>query len=652
VGFRGSGGPERAGAGGDAAKRFGAREDITQISLSPGGTKVAIIAPVHGRGAQLLIADLVAGGAPKPVLGANGGTERLTGCQWSTDTRLICSIYAVRDGGLGRLGFTRMVALNSDGSQTKMLSSETNDRSLGIMQEGGSVIDWAGSGKGGTVLMTRMFVPESATGTHLASSRSGLGAEEVDVTTMARRIVEPPREGAVEYISDGEGHVRIMGLAAREDNGVEKGRTTYLYRAKGSRDWRPLSQVRFGAQGVTGGFDPYGVDPTLDVAYGFEDKDGRRALYRMPLDGSGKEELVLAHPTVDVDGLVQVGRQRRVVGVSYAVEQRETQFFDPALARLRTSLGKALATKPMMTFVDASADEHKLLVFAGSDTDPGRYYVFNKDTHQLAEVLPVRPQLESTKLATVQSISFKAADGTTIPAYLTLPAGSSGKNLPAIVMPHGGPGDRDEWGFDWLSQFYANRGYAVLQPEFRGSSGYGRAWFQKNGFQSWQTAVHDIDDAGRYLQTAGIAAPGKLAIVGWSYGGYAALQSGVLEPDLFKAIVAIAPVTDLETLRSEASDYTSSALVDRFIGHGPHVQAGSPAQNVGRIKAPVLLFHGDRDQNVGVGESRMMASRLKGAGKSVDYVEFTGLDHQLADDDVRAQLLDESDSFLRRSLAL
>jgi dienelactone hydrolase len=637
----------------EAAKRFGAREDITQISLSPDGGKIAFISPVPNRGAAVVVADLVKGGAPKPVLINRGENDRLTNCHWATDTRLICGVYVVSDLGVGRLGFTRLVTLNSDGSGLKVLSTSTNNRSLGIMQEGGAVIDWAGSGKdGGTVLMTRMFVPETATGTLLANTRSGLGVDEVDVTTLKRRTVEPPRDGAVEYISDGQGHVRIVGVAQRSDDGTEKGQISYLYRAKESRDWHPLSQVRFGAQGTSSGFDPYAVDPVLDVAYGFQNKDGRSALYRMALDGSGKQELVFANPTVDVDDLVRVGRQHRVVGVSYAVEQRETQFFDPELARLRTALGKALPKQPMMTFVDASADERKLLMFAGGDTDPGRYYLYDKGTRHLAEVLPVRPQLATTNLASVQSITFKAADGTTIPAYLTLPPGSSGKNLPAIVMPHGGPGDRDEWGFDWLSQFYANRGFAVLQPEFRGSSGYGQAWFQKNGFQSWQTAVHDIDDAGRYLQTAGIAAPGKLAIVGWSYGGYAALQSGVFEPGLFKAIVAIAPVTDLEMLRGEARGFTSSDLVDRFIGHGAHVQAGSPAQNAARITVPVLLFHGDRDQNVGVGESRAMAARLKSARKPVDYVEFKGLDHQLADDTARTELLSRSDAFLRRTLAL
>ena len=151
---------------------------------------------------------------------------------------------------------------------------------------------------------------------------------------------------------------------------------------------------------------------------------------------------------------------------------------------LGASLRKALPGSPSITFVDASADESKLVLFASSDTDPGRYYLYDKATHHLAEIMAVRPQLAAVPLATQRPITFKAADGTDIPAYLTLPPGSDGKNLPAIVMPHGGPSARDEWGFDWLSQFFANRGFAVLQPNYRGSSGYGSAWFQKNGFQS------------------------------------------------------------------------------------------------------------------------------------------------------------------------
>lgn len=219
-------------------------------------------------------------------------------------------------------------------------------------------------------------------------------------------------------------------------------------------------------------------------------------------------------------------------------------------------------------------------------------------------------------------------------------------------MPHGGPSARDEWGFDWLSQYFAARGFAVLQPNFRGSAGYGSAWFQKNGFQSWKTAIGDVNAAGRWLETQGIAAPGKLAIVGWSYGGYAALQSAVLDPDLFKAIVAVAPVTDLDRLREESRDRSNFRLVSKFIGQGPHVREGSPAQNVAAFKAPVLLFHGDRDDNVGVGESQLMAERLKDAGKRVEYIEFKGLDHYLDDAAARTRLLSTTDAFLRRNLGL
>jgi len=193
---------------------------------------------------------------------------------------------------------------------------------------------------------------------------------------------------------------------------------------------------------------------------------------------------------------------------------------------------------------------------------------------------------------------------------------------------------------------------AVLQPNFRGSTGYGDAWFRDNGFKSWRIAIGDINDGGRWLVKQGIADPAKLGIVGWSYGGYAALQSSVLDPALFKAIVAIAPVTDLETLRSEAYNFTNFPLVDAFIGRGPHVREGSPALNAQRITAPVMLFHGTEDMNVGIGESRLMAGRLKDAGRAVELVEFKKLDHQLDDSAARATMLAKSDAFLRNALGL
>ncbi|GGA51028.1 alpha/beta hydrolase family protein [Sphingomonas psychrolutea] len=638
-------------AASDAATRFGAREEVRQIALSPDGKRfVALLADAkRGVGAFVFTVDNAT--PAMPIVASNGEKEELQYCQWASNDRLICSLGFVSGRVTDMVGYGRLIAIGADGKNAKALSAHESGNALGIMQDGGHVIDWQGDATGNTVLMTRQFVPSLQTGTNISVSAEGLAVERVDPVSLRRQTIEVPRLTASEYIADGKGNVRIMGLRPTTSTGYSATRITYLYRKPDSNPWLPLSTVVGDSQGGRG-FDPYAVDPGLNVAYGFDDQDGRTALFKIALDGSMKRDLVFARPDVDLAGLVRIGRQHRVVGVSFVTDRRQTEFFDPELKKLGIGLAKAIPKRPLVQFIDASADESKLLLWAGSDVDPGDYMLFDKKTRQLSPLLGVRPPLAQTTLAPVKAITFPAADGTMIPAYLTLPLGQSATNLPAIVMPHGGPGDRDEWGFDWLAQFFAARGYAVLQPNYRGSTGYGESWFKQNGFKSWRTAIGDVNDGGRWLVQQGIAAPKTLAIVGWSYGGYAALQSAVLDPTLFKAIVAIAPVTDLDTLRHEHDNYSDFALVDAFIGKGPHVSQGSPAQNAARITAPVLMFHGDMDQNVGIGESRLMASRLRGAGKSVDLVEFKNLDHQLDDSTARTSMLDRADTFLREKMGM
>ena len=173
-----------------------------------------------------------------------------------------------------------------------------------------------------------------------------------------------------------------------------------------------------------------------------------------------------------------------------------------------------------------------------------------------------RSALENVKLATVKPITYPAADGTEVPGSLTLPPGvTNPKGLPATVMPHGGPAARDQWGFDPFAPFWAARGFAVLRPNFRGSAAYGEERFHVNGWRAWPLASGDVLDGGRWLVAQGIAAPAKLAVFGGSYGGYAALQAAVVDQTVFKAVVALAPVTDLIELREEHRRYsdTSSA---------------------------------------------------------------------------------------------
>jgi dipeptidyl aminopeptidase/acylaminoacyl peptidase len=498
--------------------------------------------------------------------------------------------------------------------------------------------------------MMRDYVPQQNTGTLLGQTANGIGVDRLDTRTLSSKTVERPDRRAAEFITDGHGEIRVVGRRNSTTDGYDTGNITYSYRRKGSRDWLPLS-VFSGAD--SRGFNPYHVDRDRDVAYGLKKVDGKLAAFSIKLDGSGLETKLFEAPGgVDVSGFARIGRRGRVVGVTYVTDRPEVHYIDPELAKLAAGISKALPNLPLIRFVDSSVDESVLLIWAGSDRDPGRYYLLDRKSKAMGELLPIRGRLAATRLAAVKPITYKAADGTAVPAYLTLPEGSSGKNLPAIVMPHGGPGARDEWGFDWLSQFFAARGFAVIQPNFRGSSGYGDQWFQKNGFQGWQTAIGDVRDAGRYLTAQGIADPQKLAIVGWSYGGYAALQTAATSPDLFRAVIAIAPVTDLETLRQQFRDWTNFELASQFIGKGPHVAEGSPARHADAIKAPVLMFHGTFDRNVDVAHSRLMARRLKEAGKSADLITYERLDHYLEDSAARTDMLSRSDVFLRKSLGM
>ncbi|MFM5924618.1 MAG: alpha/beta fold hydrolase [Novosphingobium sp.] len=634
----------------EQARKFGALESIRHIALSPDGNRAVFI----GFSQQLqaiYVADLVNGGLPTAILRLNPANGTLDWCRWVNSQRMVCQAHTTLDQAGDLYTVSRLFALNADGSNQVRLTAGHSLRAIDFAAWGGSIIDWDLPNAPNSVLAARVWVEESNIGSNIRRENEGIGVEVVDTVSLKRNKVEEPRREASRYLTDGHGTVRVMGSYDRAGTGMLRGTMRYYFRRPGSREWERLSTSSF-EEWQEGSFEPIAVDLNSNVAFGLGDNNGMTALYRIALDGSLRRELVLSRSDVDIDSLVRIGRDNRVVGASYATERRTTEFFDPELRKLSASLSKALPGHPGISFVDASAGEGKLLLMAWSDTNPGMFYVYDKASHHLAEVLPVRAELQGATLANVVPVTYPAADGTQIPAYLTLPPGSSGKGLPAIVMPHGGPGARDEWGFDWLAQFFAARGYAVLQPNYRGSAGYGAKWYEKNGFQSWRIAIGDVNDAGRWLLHEGIAAPGKLGIVGWSYGGYAALQSSVLDPDLFKAIVAIAPVTDLEKTRQAADGWTNFRIVDKFIGTGPHVREGSPAQNAQSIKAPVLLFHGSEDTNVDIDQSRLMDERLRGAGKRVTLVEFPGLAHDLGDSSARTRVLSESDAFLREAFGM
>jgi dienelactone hydrolase len=631
----------------DPAAIFGARPRIEQIDLSPDGRHVVYLTPGPGSSSMVVMQELGATEA-RVILRADGNPQRLNWCNFVADDRVICRISFLQRQGDFLIPFARLMAMDVDGSHPQLLGERSSFFDEHIRQYDGEIIDWM-PGQNGSVLMSRSYVPEAGRiGTRMVRTTEGLGVDRIDTRTARSSSVERPSPTAAQFISDGRGAVRIMASQpVRGATGQISTRVDYFYRTGAEGEWREFGHFDTASDE---GMRPIAVDAGLNAAYVLRKLNGRFALYRVKLDGSMATELAYANDQVDVDDVVRVGRGGQVIGVTFADESRRVVYFDRTFAALAQSLGRAIPNLPLVDFVEASGDGNRLLVHAGSDSDAGRYFVFDGSARNLNEIALVRPELEHVRLASMRAVTYPAADGTQIPAYLTLPPGSDGRNLPAIVLPHGGPSARDEWGFDWLPQYLAQLGYAVLQPNYRGSAGYGEQWLQQNGFRSWRTSIGDITAGARWLVQQGVADRSRMAIVGWSYGGYAALQSGATEPDLFRAIVAIAPVTDLQQLKDDFRGFTSARNIAEEIGEGPHIREGSPLPNAARITAPVLLFHGDRDFNVLVGHSRRMDAALHEAGRRSELVVFPNLEHDLASNDARRQMLERIRTFLAANL--
>ena len=631
------------------AKAFGARVSVTAASLSRDGNSVIYLTPGPGRTTVAVAGDLNTGQF-HTVTRTDGKPESLDWCGFASSKRAVCQFGGLipwqgsTDNG-APVGFSRLVALDLDGANPKMMGQPQTSYDEWIRWQDGEVIDWLVDADG-QVLVNRLYMPEAKIGSNIVRTKKGWGVDRVDVSSLRSNTVESPRESA-SYQSDGRGNVRLMWIVGERHSGVLTGEIKYFYRTSGSRDWKDLVKV---TNVLDPEFEPLEIDGTTDTLYALKKKDGRYALYAIKLDGSMAETLVAENPRVDIAGVVRIGEGQKVIGYTYVDEKRETVYFDPDIKQMATSLSKALPNLPLVYVVDASRDGRKLLILAASDSDPGRYYLFDRDKKSLAPAMAARPELEGRTLATVKPVTIAGDGGVSIPGYLTVPAGKEAKGLPLVVMPHGGPGARDSWRFDWLAQFVAARGYAVLQPQYRGSAGYGDDWLNKNGFRNWRTAIGDINASARWATAQGIASPSKIAILGWSYGGYAALQSAALDPSLYKAIVAIAPVTDLQLFKQEFNFYTTADLVRNEIGGGSNVTEGSPLRRTSAIAAPVLLAHGTMDANVRYEQSAKMNDALRSAGKQSELLTFEGLDHQLDDSDARTQMLTKIGELLDRTI--
>lgn len=332
-------------------------------------------------------------------------------------------------------------------------------------------------------------------------------------------------------------------------------------------------------------------------------------------------------------------------------------FADPAAQALSDNVQRAFAGKnPQL--VSWSDDFRKAIVFTNHGLDSGTYYVVDLEAGKLTSAGAAYAQIRPQQVAPVRYITYTAQDGLEIHGFLTTPPGAKDlKNLPLVVLPHGGPEAHDASGFDWWSQALASRGYAVLQPNFRGSTGYSDA-FVEAGYGEWGRKMQtDLSDGVRYLQAQGIVDPKRVCIVGASYGGYAALAGATLDKGVYRCAVSVAGVSDLRLMvEDQASsgvrrENQTTRYWNRFMGAEKlgdrSLDERSPARLAANVEAPILLIHGKDDSVVPIEQSRMMADALRKAGKPFEFIELNGEDHWLSRSETRLQMLTETVRFLQ-----
>lgn len=613
-------------------EHFAALPDFTNVRLSPDGSRVAAVANVvHDdfTGKIVLQQDL-SSGEQKLLASLADGRFKLNWIRWANDRQLLVS-FRTREAVFGTpVTSTRLMVVDADtGDSTSAIPAHALRRAEWIPQFQDRVVDLVDEDDEHILMQADL------------RSQNAPDVYRINLNSGKMRSIERGKKGTRRWITDRQHRVRLsvwqdeteIRVYEQDIDGRNK-RILWEYEALSEDVVYPLG---------------FAADP--NVLYVRAYHDGRLAVFRVDLSDPGLEkELIYADDYVDVSGrLVYSPRKEDVVGIRTG-RGGEYAFWSDEHKRIVRSVNAALP-EHHNGIVSFSRDEERIAFFSESDTNAGTYYVL--DTSEMA----MRPFARRYKylfpelMAEKSVIEYEARDGTPIQAFLTLPRGSDGTGLPAIVYPHGGPVSFDSDGFDYWTQLFANRGYAVMQMNFRGSAGYGYD-FMAAGFQSWGLKMQDdVADATQWLIDNGIADPDRICIVGGSYGGYAALMGVAKTPDLYRCAVSFAGVTDLVGLLAASRRYVNSEVDEIQLGTKRRdLKDRSPISFAADIEAPVLLIHGEHDNVVRVNQSRRMARALERLEKDVTYIEQPDGDHYLSTNEQRLEALLAIEDFLAKHL--
>jgi dipeptidyl aminopeptidase/acylaminoacyl peptidase len=353
---------------------------------------------------------------------------------------------------------------------------------------------------------------------------------------------------------------------------------------------------------------------------------------------------------------IRFDKDGRVIGITTVTDRVHTEWVDPYRMKITAAVQKAFP-KATVTVVDVSRDERDVVLMISAPDAPDSFYYYDAEVKDLSQVEVNYPELEGQPLAEMSYITYKARDGLDIPAYVTRRKDTPA-NAPLIVLPHGGPAARDVYGFQYEAQYLASRGYVVLQPQYRGSAGFGDA-FQRAGNKSLDKMVTDLEDGVRYLNAQGQIDPARVCVVGWSWGGYLAQASLAFAPDTYACGVSGAGISDLAQQLEDANDFwwggygiaywrevIGQPLMDARI-----IQATSPIKHIAAIKAPLLLIHGEADHIISYRQSERMNEAMTKAGKDVTYMPIKFMPHGPRNAEERLAVLKAMDEFIARAFS-
>lgn len=434
-------------------------------------------------------------------------------------------------------------------------------------------------------------------------------------------------------------------VLAREE--YHKDDQEHLIRSKLSGKW----QVVYRSKTAIPEMNVVAVTQDAQSLLFIDKNDDRNAIYSLSLVNGAIDGPIYAREDADIDD-INVDINGQVVALIYSGFTPSYEFINPEMSQLYARLSNTFANSSVYLSSWSKDLKHSIVLVSGNE-NPGTYYSFDRDKVVLTKLAS---QYDVAEVGEIKAVRYKARDGLKIPAILTLPPGPGEKtNLPLIALPHGGPEAYDRIGFDWMAQFFAAKGYAVLQPNFRGSTGFG-VEFRDAGRGRWGREMQDdVTDGVELLVKAGYVDPSRVCIVGASYGGYSALAGGAFSPELYRCVVAIAAVTDLPKMLASVRyrrgrnhwvlSYWNKVMGDPK-SQADKLEAISPARFAANFQAPVLLIHGKDDTIVPVKQSKLMYKALQKLGKPVEFITLDGEDHWLSTSPTRLQMLTAIEKFL------